>query len=126
MFIEKTMHPARKTLRITLLALLACSLAFFALVVNLRMTYHHKMIRDADTRDMIFKADILQHRVQAYFSSNEDDMILAENLLRAGFFSPLYTQAGLTMLKEKSDSGYAPARVRLAQIKHEYGIEPPP
>lgn len=113
------MHPARKTLRGILLFLLTLSLGFFATVVYLRVSYHGKRM-DQAMQDRMFTVDVLQHRVRAYFSDDEGDVAIARELFKLGFFSPIYTDAGAALLKEKALEGYEPAKDLLATLPPEY------
>ncbi len=110
------MHPLRKALRRVLMVVLCVSLFFFSMIVTLRVSYHGDKPIDGPLREAIFHADIFQMRALAAFSNDEEDMRIANELLRASIFSPLYAQAGLAMLKSKAEAGYAPAQERLEQI----------
>ncbi len=60
------------------------------------------------------KADVVQHQVWAFVSDDAQDMRIAEDLLRLGFISRIYSDAGFQMIREKADGGYPPAIQRLA------------
>ncbi len=120
MFIRKDMHPARKTLRGVLLALLGVSIAFLGMVVTLRVIYRDQGI-EGRLQAKIFEFDVLQHQTRAYFSDDRQDMDIVEQLLHLGMFSPLYTQAGMDMLNEKADTGYQPAVERLSNMDVAHG-----
>ena len=115
MFIHKDMHPARKTLRRILLALLCITMGFFSMIVTLRVLYRGKDVK-GPLQAQAFHIDVMQHRVEAAFSYDAQDMVIVERLLRMGVFSPIYTRAGLRLLEEKADEGYAPAITRLEEI----------
>ena len=114
--IRKDMHPARKVLRSVLLVFLGVSLGIFITIISLRVSYKDKQIR-GPLQTKIFEIDIMQHQAAAYFADDAEDMAIAENLLKAGFFSPLYTEAGLKMLEDKAEMGYQPAVERLKPLQ---------
>ncbi len=115
--ILKNIHPARRALRIALLVCLLTSFTFFAFIVFLRVYYKDRdMSQYVQTR--IFEADIIQHQVAAYFSDDEEDMEIAERLLKQGFFSRAYLNAGIEMIEQKAKTGYQPAIDRLAKLEN--------
>lgn len=115
--INKDMHPARKLFRAFLLVALGMSIAFLAFIIFLRVYYKDRdMSEYMQTR--IFEADVIQYQVTAYFSNDEEDMRIAEQLLEQGFFSKTYLNAGIAMIEKKAKTGYQPAIDRLAKLEN--------
>lgn len=109
------MHPARKTLRYSLYGCLAVSFLFISSIVYLRMNYHH--LRDnPELRNTIFHASVMQHRAQAAWADDAEDIAIIRELFRRSFFSSIYKRAALDMLETKADEGYAPAQTLHADI----------
>ena len=109
----------RRIFRGTLLVIMGMALAFFVFIVFLRVAYRDAGI-EGPLQTAVFEADIMQHHAWAAVSSDEKDMEIAEELLKLGFFSPLYTQAGVEMLEAKAEDGYQPAIDRLYIIPDRY------
>ena len=122
---HKDMHPAHKFFRGFLLVCMGLSFCFFVAVVALRVTYHNKEI-PTDMRTALFHVDVLQHRAWAFVSDDAQDIEIAERLLRLGFFSSIYSDAGVVLLQEKADEGYRPAEERLAILFPQDYRETPP
>jgi hypothetical protein len=113
---KRPIHPARKILRHFLLAILVLSVGFLSMMVTLRMQYRGDKPIEGAMQVRVFQFDILQHQALAYIRDDAEDMKIANQLISYGFYSPLYTQAGINMLSKKADSGYQPAVDRLAEI----------
>lgn len=113
--ISKNMHPARKIFRSILLVILGSSMFFFAAIVAMRVYYKDKPIT-GQMQARVFDADILQYQTRAYFSNDQEDMLIANKLIKLGFFSPKYSKAGLKMLHSKAQEGHPPAIEKLAYI----------
>jgi hypothetical protein len=113
---KRPIHPARKLFRYALLVLLILSAAFLSMMVTLRVQYRNDKPIEGNMQVRVFQFDILQHRALTYIHDDAGDMRIAEELLRNGMFSPLYTQAGLDMLSVKADEGYKPAIERLDSL----------
>ncbi len=103
---------------------LGMSFIFLFTVIGYRIAYRDGVI-PADLRVTLFKIDVVQHQVWAAVSSDAKDMEIAEQLLKLGFFSRIYSDAGWEMLNEKADSGYRPAQMRVAQIYAQYPMLEP-
>lgn len=113
---KKAVHPVRKAFRHFLFICLAASLGFFIAVVALRLNYGEDNPIEGPLQAHIFHLDVMKHQAHAIISDDEEDMRIAERLLRLGFFSRIYSDAGFDMLEAKADAGYQPAIDRLAII----------
>jgi hypothetical protein len=113
---KKAIHPARKAFRHVLFFCLCASLGFFIAVVALRITYRNDRPIEGPLQAHIFHLDVLKHRTWTIVSDDAEDMRIAEQLLRMGIFSPIYSNAGLDILEAKAENGYQPAVDRLAII----------
>lgn len=113
---KKAVHPARKAFRSFLFICLCASLGFFVAVVSLRITYRNDKPIEGPLQAHIFYLDVMKHNAYAIVSDDEEDMRIAEQLLRMGIFSPIYSNAGLDMLEAKAENGYQPAIDRLSVI----------
>ena len=113
---EKSVSQPRKYFRRALLGLLLVSFAFFATIVTLRMnrSAHWHMVRNYQAQ--IFQADVLQHRFALIFQDDGEDYITAEEMLRDSFFSPIYAEAGLSMLQTLADKGHPEAQTRYGDL----------
>lgn len=91
--------------------MLLLSFIFFSTVVTLRLnrSLHWQVVRDH--KETLFKFDILQYQTLAFFSDRESRHHIAQKLLKNTFFSPIYTDPGIEMLKDNADDGYAPSQV---------------
>lgn len=116
---KKAIHPVRKAFRHVLFICLCASLGFFVAVVALRITYKDDKPIKGPLQTHIFHMDVMKHQAYAIISDDEEDMRIAEQLLRLGFFSRIYSDAGLDMLEAKANAGYQPAIDRLALINPE-------
>lgn len=113
---KKAIHPARKAFRYVLFLCLCASMGFFVAVVGLRITYRNDKPIEGPLQARIFHLDVLKHRTWAMIGDDAEDMRIAEQLLRMGIFSPIYSDAGLDILEAKAENGYQPAVDRLAII----------
>lgn len=107
------LHPARKVFRRFLLACLCFSFVFLFTIIFLRILYKDKNL-PTDMAVFFLKADVVQHQVWAFASDDAQDMRIAESLLKLGYISRIYSDAGFKMMRETSERGYAPASSRLA------------
>ncbi len=89
----------------------------------MRIVYKDKLL-PLELASFFIHADVVQHKAWAAVSDDEQDMVIANRLIRLGFFSPVYTQAGLEMMQKKADDGYQPAQIQLAALSAPY--LPPP
>ena len=121
---KKAVHPVRKAFRHVLFVCLCASLGFFIAIVALRVTYKNDRPIEGPLQAQLFHLDVMQHQAQALVSDDEEDMRIAEQLLRLGFFSRIYSDAGLNMLEAKADDGYQPAIDRLSVIYPERMTSP--
>ena len=119
--LSKTLHPARRKFRQVLLGLMGISFLFLFTVIGMRIHYRDGHI-DGPMQTAMFEADVLQHKALVYISDDAQDFAIAEKMLRYGFFSPIYTRAGLDMMAQKADEGYGPAVVRVAALENQ-GIQ---
>ena len=108
-------HPIRKAFRGVLLVILGAAIAFFAMIVTLRIGYRDAAIT-GELQTKVFEADIAQHRVRAYFGGDQYNMVVIGELFQLSFFSPMYYHAGMRMLEDKANAGFPPARTLLAEI----------
>lgn len=106
----------RKYFRHVLLALLLVSFAFFATIVTLRInrSAHWHMVRNY--QEQIFQADVLQHRFALIFQDDREDYVTAEKMLGDSFFSPIYAEAGLSMMQDLADKGLPEAQTRYGDL----------
>jgi len=113
---KKVISRPRKYFRRALLGLLLVSFAFFATIVTLRMnrSAHWHIVRNY--QDQIFQADVLQHRFALFFQNDNEDYITAEKMLKDSFFSPIYTEAGLSIIQDLADKGHPEAQTRYGDL----------
>ena len=114
---KKAIHPVRKAFRRVLFVCLAASMGFFIAVVALRVTYKNDRPIEGALQARIFHLDVMKHQAYAVISDDEGDMDIAVALLKLGFFSRIYSDAGFEMLQAKADKGYQPVFDLLAEIK---------
>lgn len=113
---SKTISRPRKYFRRTLLGLLLVSFAFFSTIVTLRMnrSAHWHVVRNY--QDHIFEADVLQHRFALIFQNDSADYLTAEKMLDDSFFSPVYAEAGLSMMQDLANKGLPEAQTRYGDL----------
>lgn len=99
------------------MVILGMSITFLGMIVTLRIAYKDRGI-EGPLQTTIFELDVAQHHARAYIGDDAKDVEIANELLRLGFFSPIYTDAGLQMLQDKADAGYQPAIERLAELRN--------
>lgn len=113
---NKEISRPRKYFRRALLGLLLLSFIFFATIVTLRMnrSAHWHMVRNY--QEQIFQADVLQHRFALIFQDDSADFITAEKMLGDSFFSPIYAEAGLSMMQDLANKGLPEAQTRYGDL----------
>lgn len=106
----------RKYFRRALLGLLLVSFAFFATIVTLRMnrSAHWHIVRNY--QEQIFQVDVLQHRFALLLQDDNEDYITAQKMLKDSFFSPVYAEAGLSMIQNLANKGHAEAQTRYGDL----------
>jgi hypothetical protein len=112
----KTMSQARRNLRKVLGALLLLSFGFFSTVVFFRIAVKNKMIEITEISKTLFELDILQHRAMATFSSQEEQLRIANKMIGNSLFDPTYGKAGIIMLDDLALSGHAPSQMAFADL----------
>ncbi|MFK7839154.1 MAG: hypothetical protein AB8B83_02390 [Bdellovibrionales bacterium] len=118
MMFSETMHPARRVFRKFLIGILCASVLFLIGVIGLRIYYYDKGVKGS-MQTALFEYDVLQHKARTWVADDEQDLVIINDLIKLGFFSRVYIDAGLEMLSDKADEGYAPAVARQAEI-HAY------
>jgi hypothetical protein len=101
---------ARKNFRIALGVLLMMSMAFFGTAAYVYVSVKQKRIDVLEIAPALFHIDVYQHQAQAYFSDQDGQYKIAAELLRKGFFSPIYSNAGKIMVRDLADQGHTPAQ----------------
>ena len=114
--LSKDLHPVRRRFRKALLGLAGISLLFLIFVIGLRVHYRDGNI-DGPMQTALFEFDVLQYKVRAFIGDDEKDMLIISELFKLGFFSKIYTDAGMDMLEHKAQDGYAPAIAQLALLQ---------
>lgn len=107
----KTISRARKNFRIALGVMLITAFGFCATASYFYIAVKNKNVRILDIAPTLFAMDITQYKVQAFFSPQETDHIIAVGLMRKGLFSPLYADAGIKMIADLADQGYPPSQL---------------
>lgn len=125
----KTISRARKNFRIVLGVMFIAAFGFCATASYFYVAVKNKNVRILDIAPTLFAMDITQYKVQAFFSPQETDHIIAVGLMRKGLFSPLYADAGVKMIAQLADQGYPPSQLlhgdlmlRNAPQYHEDGL----
>ena len=113
----RTIHIStpRKIFRGCLLIVAFLSFLFFTAIVAFRVNpdARHFLM---DNTEYVFTVDILQHKALSLTKDIDGKFDIAVSLIRKGFFSPQYTQAGAHMLKKLADQGHAPSQTVHANL----------
>ena len=110
------MSRARRNLRKVLGLLLILSFGFFSTVVCFRIAVKNKSVKITDISKTLFELDILQHRAMATFSSQEEQLRIANKMISNSLFDPVYGRAAIIMLDDLSLTGHAPSQKTFADL----------
>lgn len=115
-----TVSRARKNFRIALGVMLVASFTFCATATYFFVSVKSKKIKILEIAPTLFQIDIAKYQTQALFSDEIGRHDIALNLLNQGLFSPLYAHAGLAMIENLADDGYAPSQMLHGEIMLSY------
>ncbi len=108
---------ARRNFRRFLYVLLVFSMLFMGTAAYYRTSFQ----RTKEIAPLLFKIDVVQFQARAFFSNDDEKFKIALKLHDYGIFSPTYSNAGIAMLEDMVQDGYAPAQM----IKANYLINTP-
>lgn len=111
-----TVSRARRKFRVFLGFMLVFAFGVNLLMVGLYIAVRNKVIHFQTLAPTLFQIDVYQHHAKAAFSDTEDRHKIASELIRKGLFSAIYSDAGVIMMKELADEGYAPSQTAHASI----------
>ncbi|MFN3701249.1 MAG: hypothetical protein ACK4VI_06980 [Alphaproteobacteria bacterium] len=115
-YLSNDLPRPRKILRQVLLCTLLLSTVFCAAMITLKVNRSAHWYVAQNYQTEIFHTDIAIHKFRASFQNDEKQYQTALTLLNKGLFSRLYRVAGLKMLKDIADDGYAPAQTLYGDI----------
>ncbi len=106
----------RRNFRRFLFVLLGLSACLFALPAMTYAALRADLIEMKDISPTLFQIDVAHFQTRAYFSDQEGQHVIAQHLLRKGFFSRTYSNAGREMIDTLIKEQYAPAKKTKADV----------
>ena len=107
---------ARKRFRRFLLILLVFSASFFTLSAFFYASVKQHKIPLSALAPTLFQIDVYHYYARSYLTNKDGQHDIAIELLDRAFFSPLYYEAGSTMLASLADNGHPPSQVTQGDI----------
>lgn len=112
----RTLSPARKKFRRFLNILLLVSLIFFACMVGLFASVKLRVVKMKDIAPALIQVDVMQHQAKAYLVNRDEQLRITRKMLRQGFLSEQYAQAGSVMLDGLVNVNHAPSLTLKADL----------
>ena len=105
----RTLSPARKKFRRFLNVLLLLSFVFFVSVAGLFATIKLRIVKMKDVAPALIQVDVIQHQAKSYLVNRDEQLKITRKMIRQGFLSPQYAEAGSVMLDGLVHVNHAPS-----------------